>query len=758
MFQIIGIIIGGLILLALLRAALPYAIGLGLIIFLCWLTYAYWQIAIPCWIGLIALGAWYAKKEKEEIAAWKKTQPEPLSEAEIITSIYNSAESTDIIDSNEDEEYKFSQLGEKNTIPYGRVNAFLNFFQQSIHDNLPLYFSAIKSKDRNELREYGTLITDKGIYISRQLDEKDDNSVYKTKDMFIPFAGLKKISGDEKKIEIACISEEADMPVEYKISKDETTLQLSTIKQFFESILSTTLPSVLYHNAIKSVDAALDEDISAEEKLDKKFNEAQNINLGEKATEMGTILGSNVNFNASYNENKNLMDGARGHGYAAEYGNNTMDRLAGREVINAAQNLDENGRQVKYGADRIVDGVHIQTKYYKTAQESVGACFEHKQAKYIGPDGNMMVIEVPSDQYPQALVEMQKRIDSGQVPGAEPHTPAEMYVRKGAFTYNQSFNIAQAGNFDSLKVDITSGIISSTYAGGISAIIMFGIGIWNGQKPKDALKTSLISSARAMGKSVLLYTLTMQLSRSQISNLFAANFVNNNGELVRAGFQSIKNPIAAWSNSLAKSISESALAKTSIGEAMGLRAITGRTLISGTIIGCVVFGPDIVRALRGRISKEQLFKNSAVGGAGLVGAAVGQAIVPIPVAGAMVGAMVSSFFAKKTLDHFVEDDSVKMFQIFKEEFLDIAMLNDISKEEFDFFVNETLLHKEISKILTNMYASGEPRAFARARMETVFSTIMGRRAPISVELIDEGYVELVDEDFIEPARELGYAS
>ena len=131
------------------------------------------------------------------------------------------------------------------------------------------------------------------------------------------------------------------------------------------------------------------------------------------------------------------MNGSRGHGYAAEYANNTVDRVLGRDVENAAQRLDEHGRQVKHGADRIVNGKEIQTKYYKTASETIGAVFERKEAIYIRNDGSnkMMQIEVPRDQYQDALKAMQKRIDSGQVPNVEPGETAKDYVRKGFFTY-----------------------------------------------------------------------------------------------------------------------------------------------------------------------------------------------------------------------------------------------------------------------------------------------------------------------------------
>lgn len=136
----------------------------------------------------------------------------------------------------------------------------------------------------------------------------------------------------------------------------------------------------------------------------------------------------------------------------------------------------------------------------------------------------------------------------------------------------------------------------------------------------------------------------MQLSRGQFANLFRPHFTKDG---IRAGFEGINNPIAKISNTLAEKISRSTLAKTCVGETMGLRTITGRAIISGTVIGIVTFGPDVVRALRGRISKQQLFKNTTVGATALVGASIGQALLPIPGLGAIAGAGVSGWIAKK---------------------------------------------------------------------------------------------------------------
>lgn len=243
-------------------------------------------------------------------------------------------------------------------------------------------------------------------------------------------------------------------------------------------------------------------------------------------------------------------------------------------------------------------------------------------------------------------------------------------------------------------------------------------------------------------KPSLLYTLTMQLSRGQFANLFKPHFLKDG---TRAGFEGINNPIAKVSNTLAEKISRSTLAKTSVGEAMGLRTITGRAIISGTVIGIVTFGPDVVLALRGRISKQQLFKNTTVGATALVGASIGQVLLPIPGLGAIAGAGVSGWIAKKTLDRFVEDDNVLMFQVFKEEFLDCAMQSRLSKSEFDTLITRTLCNNRMKDILTNMYASGEPRKYARALMNDAVSALFGEYKKIEEIEIVQGIEELSEE-------------
>jgi hypothetical protein len=437
-------------------------------------------------------------------------------------------------------------------------------------------------------------------------------------------------------------------------------------------------------------------------------------------------------FEAFYAENKNYMNGSRGHGYAAEYGNNAVDRFLMRDVENAAQQL-ENGHQIKNGADRVVNGAQIQTKYYQSASESIGAAFEHKQAKYTYIDSTgtekMMEIEVPRDQYADALRLMQKRIDSGQVPNVEPGEDARNYVRKGFFTYDQSYCIAQSGTIESLKVDALSGAVCCSQVAGITAAIVFAISIWNGQSAEEALKQSLGTGLKVLGKGTLIYTLTMQLSRDSFSNLIEGkNIVNE----VSKGYFTIDNPVFTLSENLASKISSSGVAQTGIGEILGLENITGKEVIGGAVTVAVVFGPDIARALVGRISPKQLAKNASVGLAGMIGGIIGQSLIPIPVVGAMVGSITTSFVVKKALDVFIEDDAKEMFRILKEEFLDTTMLAGLNPEEFEEIVSLTVGHKKLPKQLQKMYQSQEFRRYAReAIMLPAINSVFSKRQVVT---------------------------
>lgn len=72
--------------------------------------------------------------------------------------------------------------------------------------------------------------------------------------------------------------------------------------------------------------------------------------------------------NKLYEEEK--FHGRQGHGFAAERANNLYDNLTGHDAKIVG---DDN---VKNGADRMVDGIFIQSKYCQTGSACVNECFD----------------------------------------------------------------------------------------------------------------------------------------------------------------------------------------------------------------------------------------------------------------------------------------------------------------------------------------------------------------------------------------------
>jgi len=422
-----------------------------------------------------------------------------------------------------------------------------------------------------------------------------------------------------------------------------------------------------------------------------------------------------------------------GHGFAAEDANALSDVLYGRKVELTGKTRELNG------ADRIVDGVQIQTKYCQSAKASIDSAFDNGQYRY--PD---QVIEVPKDQYDQAVELMRKRIQDGQVPGVTDPARAQELVKEGSVTYRQAVNIAKAGNVDSILYDIKSRAVSTTFAFSLSFAITFVTLKAQGVDSKVALRSSLVVGLKVGGISLLSGVVTAQLLRTRL--------IGGVGKVVA------KNAIdAMFKTQLGKRFIiqyASAMNGQAMNE-MAARNYTAKALrsnvVSGAVVTVLMTSPDIYRAAISRnvswaqVSKNLVVNASGVAGglAGAAGGAAGGAALGsiIPGVGSVVGAAVggtlgglgigmgASTLSKVLMDYIVVDDAKQMVDRLPD--LLEPLVNDFLLTEAEVMTfSKSVCDKIKPAFLRDMYKAQDKQAFVYESFEPLCEALVRQRAPV----------------------------
>ena len=455
----------------------------------------------------------------------------------------------------------------------------------------------------------------------------------------------------------------------------------------------------------------------------------QTNSLGEVG---GYLVGNMLNTASLYKDRKFTQ--SQGFGFAAENGNNLIDRWHG---VNAAVIGDDNA---KNGPDRMITNRNgttlIQTKYYRSAQESVDAAFDSPDGIYRYMDGDIpMQLEVPNDQYDDALKAMRKKIENGQVPGVTNPDDAEKIVRKGHLTYKQARNIAKAGNIDSLKYDAANGIISAGCAAGISFVIDYACCVMNGQEPEDALKNAGLNGIKTGGVVFATYVISSQLAKTGMAQSLSNALVPTAEAILKT-----------FGDDVGKAILQGAGVQT-VGKvtAKQVSNALARELVVDGVLVIILTGADVVDLFQGRISKEEVLKNLtvtiisiAVGAAGGYGGALAGNIIA-PGAGGVIGAAAGSILAgglsalgaEVLIAPFYESDAEEMFNIISEEFT-VLCGDYLINEEEGTHIAEALKGELIGDVLKDMYASEDRTQFARDLMEPLFVAETALRSPIIV--------------------------
>jgi len=452
----------------------------------------------------------------------------------------------------------------------------------------------------------------------------------------------------------------------------------------------------------------------------KYVNETKEVNSVKTTSALNTQTET-----VAHNDRLNRFAASQGQGYAAEQYNDLIDKLHGRKATILGDDNKLNG------ADRMVDGKLIQTKYCQTAQDSVNAAFKNGQYRYLDDNGKPMQLEVPTDQYEQAVESMRKKIAEGKVPGTTNPDDAEKIVRKGNVTYKQAVQVAKAGTIESLKFDAVHGIVVATSAFGISSVITFAKALWEGEESSKAIEIAMYNGLKMGGVAFVTSVLTAQLTRTGLNNFLLGPSI----EVVKLLPSSVRNVMV-------NAMREGASIYGAVATNNLAKLLRGNIIASGVFI-LVISASDITNMFRGRISGKQLFKNvmtlvSGIASAqvGAIGGAAIGSLIPIPGAatagyyiGGLVGGTAGGSASNAVMNSFIEDDAIEMVRILNERFVVLAQEYLLSEEEIELVLSELRIELEQVKLL-QMFASNDRYKFADEMLTNIIEKIVCWRVHI----------------------------
>lgn len=374
---------------------------------------------------------------------------------------------------------------------------------------------------------------------------------------------------------------------------------------------------------------------------------------------------------AVFVEQKSALNTSGGHGEMAEEAITLADKLLGHDAMVVGRD------NAKNGADRLVDNIFIQTKYYNSATGSCEACFGGENGIYrYMYDGKPMQLEVPKEQYEAVLARFEMKIKQGKVPGITNPEDAKKIVRKGRLTYNQAVNLTKPGTIESLSYDAATGAVICSCAFGITFVTTIFLTWRKTGDMKSAIKAGVSAGIQVFGISFVQHVVVSQIARTAL----ASSLMNPSKYVVqKLGTQAsstIVNGIRVLSGKGA--IYGAAATKH-------LAKILRSNVVTSALTFAVFSLPETYKVASRKISVAQYAKNLSVlvssiaGGAGgalaagvvaaKVAGATGTAIAPgvgtaIGIAGGFVGGIVGSKAIDLVGDILHEDDTEILGRLF----------------------------------------------------------------------------------------------
>lgn len=466
-------------------------------------------------------------------------------------------------------------------------------------------------------------------------------------------------------------------------------------------------------------------------KMTKKIMDKQKKEKGDVSKNTGHAAGMQ---GSATNYADNVPFGAaRGHGFAAEKANHLYDKFTGEDAKIVG------GDNAKNGADRLVNGQLIQTKYCASGSKCISETFdENGLFRYLDGTGKPMQIEVPSDMYDAAVQAMEERIKKGQIPNVTDPATAKEIVRKGRFTYEQARNVAKAGTIESLTYDAVNGIKLAGAAMGLTALLSFATNIWQGKSKSDSLDAACFDGICVGGIAWVTSILTAQVGRTGVESSLRAGtdwaVKQMNPKIVNALANAFRNGNNIYGASAANHVSKI------------LRGHLAVTIIVTTVLSV----DDFIALFSKEISGKQAFKkicktaSGVAGGAGgmwagaAVGAKFGVAGGPVGIAvgstiGGIIGGVTGGVGASKVvgagLDATIDDDSIDIGNLMERTFGHLAHGYLLSQIEADAAIaNFHMLDME--KTVCAIHAAENREEYTRELILPFVERVVNNRPPV----------------------------
>ena len=457
------------------------------------------------------------------------------------------------------------------------------------------------------------------------------------------------------------------------------------------------------------------------------------------------------NYEAITPENFAAVNTKTGHGEMAEEALNLIDKFKGKyaEVRGRSNELNGEDRYVKELTPWGIKESFIQTKYHSSAQRSINSCFDKTTGNFrYYKNDEPMKIEVPKDQYEDALMEFKKKIQDGKVPGVTNPNDASKNKKKGKITYNQARNLCKAGTKDSLVYDVRTGAIHCGCIAGITVLTSWYLYYRSTGDKKAALKNAWCDGMEVFGTSFLSHIAVQQLVRTDLIKQLTPLSQNITNTIGQKNINNIAN-----ANRMAA------------GKKKKIRGATARkhfeklvrTNIFISFIRILLFLiPNTWRLFKKKISLAEYFKSFIVflgtmifsfvgallGGSigGLLGGILGgiSGVLGSIIGGLLVG-MIAGNALKRLLNVIREDDDIILSRLFNSVFENMVNEYQLNEKEIENVLKkiQKIRPRKMRKLLYNTHASKQQELVMEGFLRTYFEKTIKKRPIIKEPNIKE---------------------